>query len=159
MLHTCAKCSFYCRFTCFHMFSHIVHILLTRFHKVFTELFTRVFTALCAMVFTKVFTDRFTEVYSGAFTDAFLILEPLSATQKNCCISNSKSGIWETYPPAPRCRDSDQVIYVGEWMVPRCYGINNSEKRPTHHKKTRKFESVFEKRRRFSKPRALIFFM
>ena len=25
-------------------------------------------------------------------------------------------------PPAPRCGDSDQGIYVGEWMVPRCYG-------------------------------------
>ena len=32
------------------------------------------------------------------------------------------------YPPAPRCGDSDQGIYVGEWMVPRCYGIDDSEK-------------------------------
>ena len=29
----------------------------------------------------------------------------------------------QPYPPAPRCGDSDQGIYVGEWMVPRCYGI------------------------------------
>ena len=28
----------------------------------------------------------------------------------------------------PRCGDSDQGGCVGEWMVPRCYGINNSEK-------------------------------
>ena len=32
------------------------------------------------------------------------------------------------YPPAPRCGDSDQGGYVGEWMVPRCYGIDDSEK-------------------------------
>ena len=31
-------------------------------------------------------------------------------------------------PPAPRCGDSDQGIYVGEWMLLRCYGIDNSEK-------------------------------
>ena len=32
------------------------------------------------------------------------------------------------YPPAPRCGDSDHGIYVGEWMVPRCYRIDGSEK-------------------------------
>ena len=36
--------------------------------------------------------------------------------------------LWEFNPPAPRCGDSDQGIYVGEWMVPRCYGIDGSEK-------------------------------
>ena len=30
--------------------------------------------------------------------------------------------------PAPRCRDSDFGIYVDEWMLPRCYGIDHSEK-------------------------------
>ena len=58
-------------------------------------------------------------------------------------------------PPAPRCGDSDQGIYVGEWMVPRCYGIEGFEKGLLITEKTRKclgvFE-VFEKRRSFSKP-------
>ena len=29
---------------------------------------------------------------------------------------------------APRCGDSDQGICVGEWMVSRCYIIDDSEK-------------------------------
>ena len=32
------------------------------------------------------------------------------------------------YPPAPRRGDSDHGIYMGEWMVPRCYRIDGSEK-------------------------------
>ena len=31
-------------------------------------------------------------------------------------------------PPVPRCGDSDQGRYVGEWMVPRYYAIYDSEK-------------------------------
>ena len=34
----------------------------------------------------------------------------------------------DEYPPTPGCRDSDHGIYVGEWMVPRCYRIDGSEK-------------------------------
>ena len=33
---------------------------------------------------------------------------------------------------------------MGEWMVPRCYGINNSEKGLHITKTTRKFVGVFE---------------
>ena len=58
------------------------------------------------------------------------------------------------YPPAPRCGDSDQGGCVGEWMVPRSYGIHDSEKGLHITKQTRKFLGVFEvseKRRRFSK--------
>ena len=47
-------------------------------------------------------------------------------------------------PPAPMCRDIDQGIYVGEWMVPRCYGIDDSEKGLHITNKTRKFSCVFE---------------
>ena len=43
---------------------------------------------------------------------------------------------------------------MGEWMVPRCYGIDDSEKGLLITKKTRLFLGVFEvfeKRRSFSK--------
>ena len=42
---------------------------------------------------------------------------------------------------SPLTRD---LVYVGEWMVPRCYGINNSEKGLHIINKTRKFLGVFE---------------
>ena len=47
------------------------------------------------------------------------------------------SGSSGEYPPAPRCGDSDHGIYVGEWMVPRCYRIDGSEKGVLVTKKTR----------------------
>ena len=59
-----------------------------------------------------------------------------------------------TGPPAPRCRDSDQGGYVGEWMVLHCYGIDGSEKGLLITKKARKLLGVcevFEKTRSFSK--------
>ena len=48
------------------------------------------------------------------------------------------------YPPAPRCGDSDQGIYVGEWMVPRCYGIKYFEKGLLTTKNTRLCLGIFE---------------
>ena len=47
------------------------------------------------------------------------------------------------HPPAPRCGDSDQGIYVGEWMVPRCYGIEGFEK-GLHTTKNRTRLGVFD---------------
>ena len=47
-------------------------------------------------------------------------------------------------PPAPRCGDSDQGIYVGEWMVPRCYRIDYSEKGVLFTKTTQKCLGVFD---------------
>ena len=46
-----------------------------------------------------------------------------SAVTASCC--HIQAG---KVPPAPRCGDSDQGIYVVEWMVPRCYGIKYFEK-------------------------------
>ena len=51
----------------------------------------------------------------------------------------------ECFPPAPRCRgDSDLGGYVGEWMVPHCYGINSFEKGLLITKQNRKLLCVFE---------------
>ena len=45
------------------------------------------------------------------------------------CLAGLASQAWlVSCPPAPRCGDSDQGGCVGEWMVPRCYGIEGFEK-------------------------------
>ena len=63
-------------------------------------------------------------------------------------------------PPVPRCGDSDRGIYLGEWMVPRCYGIDDSENSAYSSQKTSNCSCVFEafeKTRSFAK-RALSYF-